>query len=273
MHWVGAPGTSVAEMERTTTRGQPGAPRHPRSAQLRRAHRPGAARRGGRRRQLRRELDQHRPVRRLRRDARRRSRRSRSGYPGLFRDVQTYLDERIEEVLTGGKEPIVVRVYGEDLACCERRPQEILSSAGAASTASSDAHVDSRRTCRRSRSRSTWPRPSEYGLKPGDVRRAAATLVAGEEVGDIFRAGKRLRRRGVEHPGDAHERDAIGNLPIDTPSGARVRLTDVATVALKPNPNAIERQNDSRRIDVGAERRGPRPRLGRARAEREARAR
>ena len=30
----------------------------------------------------------------------------------------------------------------------------------------------------------------KYGLKPGDVRRDAATLVAGEEVGDIFRAGK-----------------------------------------------------------------------------------
>ena len=29
-----------------------------------------------------------------------------------------------------------------------------------------------------------------YGLKPGDVRRAAATLVTGEEVGDIFRDGK-----------------------------------------------------------------------------------
>ena len=29
-----------------------------------------------------------------------------------------------------------------------------------------------------------------YGLKPGDVRRAAATLVAGEEVGDVYRAGK-----------------------------------------------------------------------------------
>src|SRR5215470_10149602 len=37
------------------------------------------------------------------------------GYPGMFREVQTYLDERIQEVLTGGKEPIVVRTYGEDL--------------------------------------------------------------------------------------------------------------------------------------------------------------
>src|SRR6185503_1167146 len=45
---------------------------------------------------------------------------------------------------------------------------------------------------------------------------------------------------------------SVGNLPIDTPSGRPVRLMNVATVELKPNPNAIERQGDSRRLDVGA---------------------
>ena len=40
------------------------------------------------------------------------------------------------------------------------------------------------------RSRSNLAAAQRYGLKPGDVRRAAATLVAGEEVGDIFRGGK-----------------------------------------------------------------------------------
>ena len=39
----------------------------------------------------------------------------------------------------------------------------------------------------------------------------------------------------------------MANVPIDTPSGPPIRLADVATVALKPNPNAIERQGDSRR--------------------------
>ena len=37
------------------------------------------------------------------------------GYPGLLRDVQTYLKERIREVLTGSSEAIVVRIYGTDL--------------------------------------------------------------------------------------------------------------------------------------------------------------
>jgi Cu/Ag efflux pump CusA len=32
-------------------------------------------------------------------------------YPGLYRDVQTYLRERIKEVLTGASESIVVRIY------------------------------------------------------------------------------------------------------------------------------------------------------------------
>ncbi len=37
------------------------------------------------------------------------------GYPGLYRDVQTYLKERIREVLTGTSEAIAVRIYGREL--------------------------------------------------------------------------------------------------------------------------------------------------------------
>src|ERR1700742_5168184 len=43
------------------------------------------------------------------------TRRVATGCPGLYREVQTSLDERIEEGLSGGKEPVIVRVYGEDL--------------------------------------------------------------------------------------------------------------------------------------------------------------
>src|SRR4029453_2933379 len=37
------------------------------------------------------------------------------GYPGLYRDLLTYLRERIKEVLTGASATIVVRVYGPEL--------------------------------------------------------------------------------------------------------------------------------------------------------------
>jgi Cu/Ag efflux pump CusA len=91
-----------------------------------------------------------------------------------------------------------------------------------------------------------------YGLKPGDVRRDAATLVAGEEVGDIFRAGKAYDVVVWSPDSVRHSFTDVENLPIDTPSGKQIRLGSVATVALQPNPNAIDRQGDSRYLDVGA---------------------
>src|SRR5207249_10306012 len=47
------------------------------------------------------------------------------GYPGLYRDLLTYLKERIKEVLTGAGATIVVRVYGPDMAVLRSKAQEI----------------------------------------------------------------------------------------------------------------------------------------------------
>ena len=79
----------------------------------------------------------------------------------------------------------------------------------------------------------------KYGLKPGDVRRAAATLVAGEEVGDIFRAGKAYDVTVWSTPTTRNSLVDIQNLRLDTPSGRRVTMSEVATVSLKPNPAGL----------------------------------
>ncbi len=47
------------------------------------------------------------------------------GYPGLYRDVLTYLRERVKEVLTGASSSIVVRIYGPDLAGLRRQAQQV----------------------------------------------------------------------------------------------------------------------------------------------------
>src|SRR5207249_3775908 len=91
-----------------------------------------------------------------------------------------------------------------------------------------------------------------YGLKPGDVRRAASTMVAGEEVGDIFRDGKAYDVMVWSTPETRSNVASISDLPIDTPSGSVVRLGDIANVTIEPEPNVIERENGSRRIDVAA---------------------
>jgi CzcA family heavy metal efflux pump len=250
IHWVSPPGTSAAEMERSTTRisrellaipGVQSAGAHIGQALL--GEEVAGVNLGEIWVSLSPRADYTTTLDRIRSVA--------NGYPGLFREVQTYLDERIEEVLTGGKEPIVVRTYGEDLRTLRAKSDQILRLVSSVPGVV-DAHRDISSDVPQAEVTVNLARAERYGLKPGDVRRDAATLVAGEEVGDIFRAGKAYDTVVWSPPQTRHSFSDIENLPIDLPSGGHIRLGEVASVALRPNPNAIDRQGDSRYLDVGA---------------------
>ena len=174
-------------------------------------------------------------------------------YPGLFRDVETYLNERIDEVLAGSSEPIVVRIFGQDLEMLRSQGSKRSSTCSATIPGLVEVHVElpgGRPADRRPRSK--LAAAQRYGLKPGDVRRAAATLITGEEVGDIFREGKAYDVNVWSTPETRNSLTDVANLPIDTPGGGQRPLGEVADVRIRPTPNAIEREDDSRRIDVDA---------------------
>ena len=90
------------------------------------------------------------------------------------------------------------------------------------------------------------------GIKPGDVRRAAATLLSGVQVGSLFQEQKVFDVVVWGAPSTRENVTSIKNLLIDTPGGGHVRLGDVASVDVKPSPNVIERDAVSRRVDVTA---------------------
>ena len=77
-------------------------------------------------------------------------------------------------------------------------------------------------------------------------------MLASEEVSDLWYAGQAYDVRVWSIPGARNSPTAVERLPIDKPSGGRVALQDVADLRLAPTPNAIERELQSRRIDVGA---------------------
>jgi Cu/Ag efflux pump CusA len=93
-------------------------------------------------------------------------------------------------------------------------------------------------------------RAQQYGLKPGDVRRAMASMISSLEVSDIHRDGKVWDVNIWTIPEARADVTNLRELLIDTPSGNRVRLEDVADVRIAPTPNIIERENLSRKIDV-----------------------
>ncbi|MFI8763401.1 efflux RND transporter permease subunit [Streptomyces sp. NPDC053792] len=172
-------------------------------------------------------------------------------YAGMEQDVQTYLNERVDEVLTGSKYPVVVRLYGQDQKILREKglelQEKITKIAG-----TSDVHADLQVDVPQVQVRVDVDKAAQYELKPGDVRRAASTLVAGEEVGDIFRDGRAYDTVVWSTPETRGNVAAISRLPIDTPTGATVPLGDVAQVFIEPQPNVIARENGSRHLDVNA---------------------
>ena len=178
-----------------------------------------------------------------------------NGYPGLFHNVETYLNERIDEVLTGSSETFVVRIYGPNLKGIHNKADEVLQ-AFKGIPGITDLHVQLQSEVPQVQVEVNLATAQRYGIKPGDVRRAAATLMAGEEVGDLFKNGKAYDVTVWSTPATRNSLSSIRDLPIDTPAGGRVRLGDVADVRIAPAQSVIYRENASRRIDVSANVRG-----------------
>jgi CzcA family heavy metal efflux pump len=178
-------------------------------------------------------------------------RRTADSYPGIFRNVQTYLRERISESLTGTSNAVDVKIFGPDLDVIGEKAKEV---AAAIRTIPGvvDAHSELHENVPHIQVEVNLPAARSHGLKPGDIRRQSGTLLATEEVGDIFRGGRAYDVHVSSIPAVRQSVDDVRNLQLDTPGGGHVRLRDVATVKVTGTPNTIERQSESRLIQVGA---------------------
>ena len=177
------------------------------------------------------------------------------GYPGIYRDVQTYLKERIREVLTGTSEAIVVRIFGADLDVLGTKAVEV-KDALAKIPGIIDLHVSFQEKIPQVEVKVDLDRAQKYGLKPGEIRRAATTMIAGEEAGDVHVGSRTYDVNVWSVPAARNSLTDVQELLIDVPGGGHVQLQQVADVAVKPTPNVVNRENLARRIDVGGNVRG-----------------
>jgi CzcA family heavy metal efflux pump len=173
------------------------------------------------------------------------------GYPGLYRDVQTYLKERIREVLTGSSDAIVVRIYGQDLDILRQKATEV-KKALAEIPGIIDLHMSFQEKIPQIEVEVDLEKAYRNGVKPGDVRRAATTLVALQEAGDIHIANRTYDVNVWSIPEARDSLTDIKEMLIDTPNGGHVQLQEVADVRVAPTPNVIQHESLKRRFDVDA---------------------
>jgi len=177
------------------------------------------------------------------------------GYPGLYRDLLTYLRERIKEVLTGASATMVIRIYGPDLEGLRAKAEEVAQALGPI-PGIADLKVQPQVLVPQVQVRFRPEAAERFGLRPADVQRAVATLVKGQKVGEFYE-GQMVFDVAVWS--EEHVRSdptALQRLNLDLPGGGQVPLRDVADVQVVATPNEITRENSSRKIDVTANARG-----------------
>ncbi len=172
------------------------------------------------------------------------------GYTELDREVQTYLQQTLDQPQTSASDAITVRVYGEDYDVL-RGQAEKMQQALAGIDGVVDPHIVLTVEEPTLEIEVDLASAQSHGVKPGDVRRAASTLLSGIQVGSLFEEQKVF---DVVVWGVPEIRDSptdVGELLIDTPGGGHVRLNEVADVRTASSPTVIKREGVSPYVDVG----------------------
>lgn len=170
----------------------------------------------------------------------------------LRTDVGSYLSGRADAHLPDAPKPLVVSVYGPSAETLEASAKQVLEQVRSVRGVVNPVLV-TEPTEETVQISVDGAKAQALGLSPGDVRREAATLVGGLEVGSIFEGQKVY---DVQVWSSASLRDdpaKLEALPINTLEGRRIRLGQVATIKTVEQPRVIRREAVQRRLDIVAD--------------------
>jgi len=171
------------------------------------------------------------------------------GYPGLDREVRTYLQQTLGQPHASTSDAYTLRIFGDDHTVLRSeavKVQERVAGIDGIVNAQAVLPIEEP-TVEIEVDLSSAQR---FGVKPGDVRRAAATLLSGIQVGSLFEEQKVFDVVVWSAPDLRQSLTDINNLLIDTPRGGHVRLGEVADVRIAPAPTVINREAISPYVDV-----------------------
>ena len=174
-----------------------------------------------------------------------------AGYPGIEASVSTHGQARINRILNPEADDLTVRVFGTDLALLRASAEQVrdaLTEIEGISVAAVQPIVDEPTID----IEVDLEAASDHGLRPGDVRRAAATLLSGIEVGSLFEEQKVFEVMVWGAPEHRQSVSDVEELLIETPEGGLVALGDVADVRIASSPAVIRRDAVQDIVDVGA---------------------
>lgn len=170
-------------------------------------------------------------------------------FPGVALNFSQPIAMRVDELLSGVKAQIAIQLFGDDLDRLVRSADEIQR---VVSKISGAADVQAEQVTGQPQLQIVIDRAAiaRYGINVDDVQEAIETSIGGEAAGQVFEG---IRRFDINvRLQEPYRRDAesIGNLLVATHDGARVPLSQIATIRTVVGPKQINHDNGQRRIVI-----------------------
>ena len=175
--------------------------------------------------------------------------------PGVSFGFQYPVNMRFNELMSGARQDVVVKIFGEDLDTLATYAAQLgrLSNSVEGSEAVYVESITGMPQIVIDYNRTTI---AQYGLNISDINRVVNAAFAGESSGMVYE-GERRFDLVVRLAGEKRKNlEDVRQLLITTPQGAQIPLNTVANVDIEEGPNQIQRDNSQRRIIVGFNVRG-----------------
>ncbi|MBD8533359.1 MULTISPECIES: efflux RND transporter permease subunit [unclassified Massilia] len=181
--------------------------------------------------------------------------------PGNNYEFSQPIQLRFNELISGVRSDVAVKVFGDDTAAMGAAAQRIARVLGGIPGAA-EVKVEQTEGLPALTLSVDRIKAARYGLNVADVQEAFGTLVGGRDVGMVFEGDRRFAITVRLPEGVRNDVDSLRQLPLALPAkdkdghAASIPLSEVATLGFVPEANQISRENGKRRIVVTANVRG-----------------
>ncbi len=170
--------------------------------------------------------------------------------PGISVLMSMPIQERVDELISGIKTQLAVKIFGDDLDVLREKAEQVVAVLSAIPGAKDikmeqvtgqqylTIEIDRRKVAR-------------YGINVVDIQEIVETAIGGKIATEVFEGQRRFSLM-VRFPLESRNNpEAIGNIQVSNPAGVRIPLAQLAAISLVEGPAQISRQDVKRRIAVG----------------------
>jgi cobalt-zinc-cadmium resistance protein CzcA len=178
-----------------------------------------------------------------------------SHVPGIGLSFTQPIELRFNELLSGARGDIAVKVFGDDLSVLTAKGNEILKVMSSIEGAE-DLSVQQLEGLPQLQIKINRDKIALYGISVDDVNDVIETALAGKGAGVVFEGDRKFDI--IIKYDDEYKQDlnSVKNILVAAPSGMKIPLSELADIDVKEGPAEISRDNGKRRIVIQSNIRG-----------------